>query len=62
MAEQPQARAEPAPARIRVGLRFSLLMVALATVALTAAAVHIPWNIASRDNLGDMVRSSTARS
>lgn len=44
------------PKRFRVGLRFSLLLVALATVALTAAAVHLPWSLASRDNTGDMVR------
>ncbi|MCW5771939.1 MAG: hypothetical protein KIT16_09915 [Rhodospirillaceae bacterium] len=44
------------PRRFRVGLRFSLLLVALATVALTAAAVHLPWSLASRDNTGDMVR------
>src|SRR5262245_26976345 len=44
------------PARFRVGLRFSLLLVAFATVALTAAAVHMPWNVASRDNTADMVR------
>jgi adenylate cyclase len=48
--------AETKPARIRVGIRFSLLLVALATVALTAAAVHWPWAIASRDNLADVVR------
>ncbi len=42
--------------RLRVGLRFSLVLLGLATVALTAVAIHIPWTVASRDNLGDMVR------
>jgi adenylate cyclase len=57
MPEQSDVKAETAPTRrFRVGLRFSLLLVALATVALTAAAVHVPWNHASRDNIGDMVR------
>ena len=56
MGKEPEAKADTPPARFRVGLRFSLLLVALATVALTAAAVHVPWNVASRDNIGDMVR------
>ena len=56
MAEPTDIQAETPAARFRIGLRFSLLLVALATVALTAAAVHVPWNVASRDNVGDMVR------
>jgi hypothetical protein len=40
----------------RFSLRFSVLAVVLATVALTAAAVHVPWLLASRDNTADMAR------
>jgi adenylate cyclase len=56
MADPSEIKADAPATRFRVGLRFSLLLVALATVALTAAAVHVPWNMASRDNVGDMVR------
>ncbi len=56
MAQPTENEAKTRPSPIRVGLRFSLLMVALATVALTAVAVHVPWNRASRDNVNDMVR------
>jgi adenylate cyclase len=51
------ARGAPrAGRRWRFSLRFSVLAVVLATVALTAAAVHVPWLLASRDNTADMAR------
>ena len=40
--------AEKSPRRLRVGLRLSLVLFAIFTMGLTAAAVHVPLNIASK--------------
>lgn len=46
--------AKPARKRGRVSLRVSLIAIMLGTVALTSAAVHIPWLLVSRQNVADI--------
>lgn len=55
-AAQPH-RTPPAPnGRVRMSLKVSLLVVTIATVLLTALAVHLPWAYTARADMGDMVR------
>ncbi|SLN10879.1 adenylate/guanylate cyclase domain-containing protein [Oceanibacterium hippocampi] len=42
--------------RFRIGLQSSLILVVLVTVALAAAAVHIPWQYTARQNVADIAR------
>ncbi len=42
--------------RPRVSLKFSLVVISLFTVAMTAASVHVPWFLVSRDNVAEMAR------
>lgn len=46
----------PGQKKLRVGLRISLVCFALATVVVTAAAVHTPWFFASNANTRDLVK------
>ena len=48
------------PRRARVSLRVSLIAFSLVTIALTAAAVHLPWLHISRENVADMARQLNA--
>src|SRR5258706_3640162 len=40
--------------RFSFGLRFSLVVYSLLTVVLTAAAVDLPWQYISRQNVSDL--------
>ena len=42
--------------RMRLSLKVSLLVVTIATVLLTALAVHLPWSYTARADMTDMVR------
>lgn len=46
--------------RARVSLKFSLVVISLFTVAMTAASVHFPWYLVSRDNVAEMSRQLNA--
>lgn len=46
--------------RARVSLKLSLVVISLLTVAFTAAAVHFPWYLVSRDNVAEMSRQLNA--
>ena len=41
---------------MRISLKFGLVLMSLLTVALTVAAVHLPWNFFSRENVAEVVR------
>jgi adenylate cyclase len=47
-------RQNPPKRRFSLGLRFSLVVYSLLTVLLTAAAVHLPWQYISRQNVSDL--------
>jgi adenylate cyclase len=46
--------------RLRFSFRVSLVAVSLFTVAVTAAAIHLPWLYVSRQNVGDMAAQLNA--
>lgn len=46
--------AKPGRRKGRVSLRVSLIAIMLGTVALTSAAVHIPWLLVSRENVAEI--------
>lgn len=46
--------------RARVSLKVSLVAISLLTVAMTAASVHFPWYLVSRDNVAEMSRQLNA--
>ncbi|MDN2584137.1 adenylate/guanylate cyclase domain-containing protein [Aquibium sp. ELW1220] len=41
---------------MRISLKFGLVLMSLLTVALTVAAVHLPWHFFSRENVAEVVR------
>lgn len=41
---------------MRISLKLGLVLMSLLTVALTVAAVHLPWNFYSRENVAEVVR------
>jgi len=47
-------RERPPRRRFSFGLRFSLVVYSLLTVLLTAAAVDVPWQYISRQNVSDL--------
>lgn len=59
-AEQPaegaRSRKPLVDVRMRLSLKVSLLVVTIATVLLTALAVHLPWSYTARADMTEMVR------
>jgi hypothetical protein len=56
MADQGAKPAEKRGWHPRVSLKVSLVAISLFTVAMTAASVHVPWFLVSRDNVAEMAR------
>lgn len=59
-AEQDAKSPERRGWRARVSLKFSLVMISLLTVAMTAVSVHLPWHLVSRNNVAEMSRQLNA--
>ncbi len=57
LAEEPKSTSSR---RWRISLRVSVVLVMVGAVAMTSAAVHLPWFFISRENVADMSRQLNA--